>query len=333
MLPKPHLDDDAPWKQRMRAPMYFWGALARRRTARGVICYNRTGRYELYAWDVPSADLRQLTDRNHGTVLGFISADGEWVYFLDDQGGNEKGHFMRVPWTGGEPEDASPTLPLYPMLGAAMDSRSRYLAVVVPEDGGYSGYIIPQTAEGMSEPRRVHRSTGFVNAVRMDAEGTMAVWRAAKTGHLQAGLVATDTRTGDAIGELWDEEGASLFPGQFSPIDGDSRMLADTDKGGARRAFIWDASSGQRRELSLSQIEGEAVGEAWSPDARHILLRQAWRPTSNCGSMISKRTRFAGWTTSPESSHGSGFGCRSLRPRATSKQFGRIAPTRPVPYF
>jgi dipeptidyl aminopeptidase/acylaminoacyl peptidase len=90
-------------------------------------------------------------------------------------------------------------------------------------------------------------------------------------------LVATDTVTGETIGELWESGGAGLFAGQFSPLAGDSRMLADSDDSGARRAFIWDPRSGERTALSIDEIDGEVVGEAWSPDGEKILLRQAWR--------------------------------------------------------
>jgi Tol biopolymer transport system component len=55
---------------------------------------------QLYAWDVPTGELRQLTDRPEGVLFGGLSPDGCYVYYLEDRQGNEIGHFVRVPFEG-----------------------------------------------------------------------------------------------------------------------------------------------------------------------------------------------------------------------------------------
>src|SRR3712207_242659 len=62
------LDDAAPWKQRFRAPVTLWTQLAKVARNRGLLASNRTGVFQLYAWDVPSGDLTQLTDRPDGKL-------------------------------------------------------------------------------------------------------------------------------------------------------------------------------------------------------------------------------------------------------------------------
>ena len=54
---------EAPWKQRFRVERILWSALAEERPDRGFAVSNRSGRYQLYAWEVPTGELRQLTDR------------------------------------------------------------------------------------------------------------------------------------------------------------------------------------------------------------------------------------------------------------------------------
>ena len=107
------LSDDAPWKKRYRAPSIANTKLAANNPKRGLVCCNKDGVYQLYGWDRESKDLKQLTDEPAGVVAGNISADGEYVYYLKDSGGDEIGHYVRLPFTGGAAEDITPDLPAY----------------------------------------------------------------------------------------------------------------------------------------------------------------------------------------------------------------------------
>ena len=51
MLKPLRLDDNAPWKQRYRAPMIAAAQLARSNPERGVVTSTETGKYQLYAWE------------------------------------------------------------------------------------------------------------------------------------------------------------------------------------------------------------------------------------------------------------------------------------------
>src|SRR4026207_815426 len=94
------LDDKALWKQRFRAPVVIWTQIAPANRARGMAVTNRSGKHQLYAWDVPTGGLRQLTDQPVGIRFGELSGDGRFVYYLDDVDGNEIGHFVRIPFEG-----------------------------------------------------------------------------------------------------------------------------------------------------------------------------------------------------------------------------------------
>ena len=107
------LDDKAPWKQRYRAPIVLWTQIAPANPARGLAVTNRSGKNQLYAWDVPTGALRQITNQPAGIQYGGISGDGRYIYYLDDEQGNEIGHFVRVPFENGEAEDLTPDLPPY----------------------------------------------------------------------------------------------------------------------------------------------------------------------------------------------------------------------------
>jgi len=135
-LPTAMTGVEAAWKQRFRVERILWSALAEGRPERGLVAANRSGRYQLYAWEVPAGELRQLTDRPEGVLSGFIDSLGRHVYYLDDRDGNEIGHLVRVPFGGGEPEDTSPNLPPYSTWGGVISATGNRLAFTRADGDG-----------------------------------------------------------------------------------------------------------------------------------------------------------------------------------------------------
>src|SRR5689334_4516659 len=138
---QPQIAPDAAWKQRFRVPMTFTG-IARANPARGLAASNRSGVFQLYAWDVASGALTQLTDVAKGKAFGTISADGRWVYYLQDHDGNEIGHFVRVPFAGGPPEDVTPDLPPYAAWNISFALDGSRIAIVAAGDDGFHLYAV-----------------------------------------------------------------------------------------------------------------------------------------------------------------------------------------------
>jgi hypothetical protein len=156
-------DEAAPWKQRYRTPLIPWTQLARAAPTRGLTVSNRSGVYQLYAWDVPTGALRALTDRPAGTLLGGIAPDGRYVYYLDDQQGNELGHFVRVPFEGGTPQDLTPTMAPYATRGSAVSQAGNLFALTLAHAAGHHLYClelgpggdVQYPAPALSEPQGV----------------------------------------------------------------------------------------------------------------------------------------------------------------------------------
>jgi hypothetical protein len=125
------LSENAPWKQRARAAYIARAHFARSNPARGLVVHNKSGSFQVYAWDTTSGELRQLTTRTNNTLVGWISPNGQHLYFLNDQGGNEQGHLTRVPFEGGELEDVTPNLPLYTLRGVGFSRNGNLLALTL----------------------------------------------------------------------------------------------------------------------------------------------------------------------------------------------------------
>ena len=85
MLKELQEDATAPWKQRYRLPMTFAVQIAESLPERGLAVSNASGVFQLYAWEVPTGELTQLTNRPEGVAFSSLSPDGTYVYYVLDQ--------------------------------------------------------------------------------------------------------------------------------------------------------------------------------------------------------------------------------------------------------
>ena len=276
MITDLQLDDKALWKQRFRAPVVAWTQIARANPTRGLAVTNSSGKYQLYAWDVPSSTLRQLTDWQAGLQYGEISGDGRYIYYLDDEQGNEIGHFVRVPFESGEAEDITPEWPPYSTLGYLSSGSGSHFGFVRCDDDGFRTYSIETKANGeIGAPFLLFHSRKMVFGPFYSYAGEVVVIATTDRATVQDfNLVAFDTATGDQIAELWDGSGTSLDPILFSPLPGDLRLTGTTNRSGLKRPFIWNPRTDERLDLDFPDLTGEVVPLDWSPDGKWLLLCQ-----------------------------------------------------------
>ena len=102
-----------PGRKRFLASYIRWTKMADQNQRRGLVGTNLDGIQQLYAWDVESGELEKRTDAPAGITSGMISADGRYIYYHRDKQGDEIGHFVRIPFEGGEEEDVTPDMVPY----------------------------------------------------------------------------------------------------------------------------------------------------------------------------------------------------------------------------
>ena len=276
MLTDLQLGENARWKERFRAPVVVWTRIAPANPTRGLAITNASGKYQLYSWDVPDGTLRQLTDRPTGILFGELSGDGRWVYFLDDREGNEIGHFVRIPFAGGEPQDLTPDLPPYSFWVLSSTGSGSHLGFTAADAEGFHIYSLETKANGeASRARQLFHSRKLAFGPTYSYAGEIAVIATTERATLlHYNLIAVDTASGEQIAELWDGPGTSLEPAVFSPRAGDPRITATTNRSGVKRPLIWNPCTGERIDLELPDLAGEVFPVDWSPDGRHLLLCQ-----------------------------------------------------------
>ncbi len=272
-MPNPsYLRSDAPWKQRFRVATMASAQIARTNPSRGLVLSARTGQYQLYAWDVPANRLRQLTFRPAGVGFGNISPDGEWVYFLDDENGNEIGRFVRLRWHGSEPEDVTPGLKPYSAFGLSFSRSGNCLGTVVSDDSGFHAILCKPGRAAVTE---FYRSDRLMFGPYLSFGGEMAVLMSSEGMPFQHyRLLAFDLARGRQ--SRLEEDGAGLFAFGFSPLPGDFRFIATSNATGYSRPLVWDPTTGRRQDIGLPGLKGDIAIMDWAPDGDRLLLASTW---------------------------------------------------------
>ncbi len=274
------LSATAPWKQRFKAPRFLLAYPARANPAHGIVIDNQVNSYQVYAWETATGALRLLTDRSAPTNRGWISPDGQYVYYLDDRSGNELGHLTRVPFEGGAPEDVTPDLPSYTLRGVGLSRNGQLLAFDAVNKDGFQLYGVPLGPHGeLSEPRLIFKSEKEAWGALLSSDGTLAamISTARAGGQRRRSLLAIDTTDGQLIGEVWDGPQADIEIVTFAPGLDDRRILAMTSRSGFKRPFVWNPVNDERSDLDCGDLAGEVVPLDWSPDGDNILLCQLHR--------------------------------------------------------
>jgi dipeptidyl aminopeptidase/acylaminoacyl peptidase len=267
---------DAPWKRRFRAPVVASTELAARNPARGMAVTNRSGVYQLYAWDVATGELRQITDKAAGVVFGGISPDGAYIYYHDDTQGDEIGHYVRVPFEGGPPEDITPDMPPYASFSLSESLSQSAIGFTVADRDGFRMMMMPRNASGaLQSPRVLYHSERLSFGPQFTFDGDYAVIATTERGeNTDQALMAfylADASAQQTVKVLEEDEG-SISPVGFAPLAGDTRLLAFTDVSGYPRPLIWDVATGDRTDLPLATLDGSVYPLDWSPDGRRLLL-------------------------------------------------------------
>jgi hypothetical protein len=211
------------------APVVLWTSLAQAAPSRGLAASNRSGVYQLYAWDVDGGDLRQLTDRPEGQLSGVLSPDGRHVYYMQDRQGNEIGHYVRLPFEGGEPQDVTPDMPDYSSLSLAVSHAGNLLGFTTAGADGFTSYCVDLGPDGAPGARRsIYRSPKLAFGPTLSYGGEIAVMASTeRTGMQHYELLAFDTAGGEPIGALWDgaENSLSAVVQTELSIEHSERML------------------------------------------------------------------------------------------------------------
>ncbi|GAA1200579.1 prolyl oligopeptidase family serine peptidase [Prauserella alba] len=231
---------------------------------------NASGVWEVYAWNRVTGESRQVTDRPNGTLHATTSPDGEWIWWFDDTDGDEFGSWVRQPFDAGDTaqnaEAAKAVADVPDGYPAGLEIGHRLVAVGVSTDDGSALYA----HTGGETTRFYFRSEDAGIAALSRDERLLAIAHSehGDSRHPAVRVLATDGF--QAVADKWDGEGKGLDALEFSPVEGDPRLLLLHERRGREELLIWDVEADTEQEISLD-LPGEVAG-TWYPDADALLI-------------------------------------------------------------
>jgi dienelactone hydrolase len=252
------------WRARFRAARTSVPDWARDAPDRHVYVSNASGVWEVYAWDLASGEHRRVTDRPNGTLHAGPSPDGEWIWWFDDTDGDEFGSWRREPFGGGEVELAVPGV--HEGYPAGLDIGRSVTAIGVSTDEGSELFL-----HGGDETRRfyAHPDDAGISTLSRD-DSLVAITHSEHGDSRHPALRVLATSDFATVAEKWDGEDKGLEALEFSPVEGDARLLVQHERRGREELLIWDVVADTETELVID-LPGE-ISASWYPSADALLL-------------------------------------------------------------
>ena len=275
MLTTLDMSQEAAWRRHFRVPQVVWSKIATQNPAHGVVCSDRSGTFQLYAWDRANQTMQQLTDHEAGVLQGAISADGQWVYYLHDTQGNEIGHYFRVSFDGRQIHDLTADLPAYASYYITESFTGNMIGFMMVNQNGFQFYVVENATRAIYFTYQTeHLSQGPL----LSHNGELAaIATTERNGGVNFNLELYNVADGSPFDDLHDGPGTSITPAGFAQKAGDLRLLANSNQSGVNRPFIYDPSSKARTWLQVASLPGDVQAQDWSEDAERVLLLHTWQ--------------------------------------------------------
>lgn len=236
-----------------------------RRPERLLMCHDASGLPQWYLLDANTGDTRQLTFGERGTTLAAISADGNTIYYLEDTQGDSIGHLFRMAIDDGTPIDMTPDWPAYACMYLSECASGNFFGFMTFNQMGFQMFVLDTNTYGSPHLRYESEEPAMGPLMSYDAElGVMA-----GTEEKRFVLESYDVRKDERVQRL-----ASLYltvPMGFINREHDMRCLIRVIRAGYYRLAVWNARTGERRDLELDGINGDVTLLDWSSDGDTLI--------------------------------------------------------------
>ncbi|OLZ60353.1 prolyl oligopeptidase family serine peptidase [Amycolatopsis keratiniphila] len=253
------------WRARFHAPRISVPEWAIDAPDANVYVSNASGVWEVYSWDRSTGEHRRVTDRPNGTMHATPSPDGRWIWWFNDTDGDEFGSWVREPFApGAAAERAVPDV--HDGYPAGLEIGTKMVAVGVSTDDGSElfAHIDGETTSFY----KLEDDAGIASLSRDESLLVISHSEHGDSRHPALRVLSTDGFT--TVADKWDGEGKGLGALEFSPVEGDQRLLVLHERRGREELLIWDTAADTEQEIELD-LPGEVVA-GWYPDATALLV-------------------------------------------------------------
>lgn len=260
------------WEQRFYDRTILWMNPALNAPHRAILVSNSSGKFQLHSYDFITKFSRQLTKKSQGMLFGSISPNGEYIFYLNDLGGSEHGHFMRVPFAGGHATDITPSLPQYYSYEVSVNNTGNLLCFSASIENKNKVYLVPFDSKGSPlTPRLLYESIKSIQGSIMSPDGkfTCISLSSSETKTISEVLIF-DNITGNIIYES--NIKGSYTPHAFSKKSSELEILGLSNASGSYLPILLYPKNKTFKEIKNSFFKGDIFIMGWIEDEQKLLL-------------------------------------------------------------
>ncbi len=228
---------------------------------------NLSGRFNIWRMASTGSWPVQMVQSDDAQDALAVSADGQWLYYTQDKGGNEYADLYRVPTAGGAIEQLT---------------RTDDINENNPRPAASGAIVISHKKKGDGQTNLALITNGSIRLLTNEADPQWN-WQSVAWVENDRALIANRINTGGTEGQVWridvgsgkatlliGKPGVTYAAASASP-DGRTIAITSDEGSGQDHAGVLDAASGRVRWLPATPWEQSA--SAMSPDGRTMVVR------------------------------------------------------------
>ncbi len=243
--------------------------VARNAPHRAIVVSNRSGSYQLYTVDFHTGFHRQITNAKQGALFGSISSDGRHIYILSDTSGSEHGHFVRIPFEGGNSVNVTPNLKHYFSYSVSTSDNGEILCFTAALDNKNKVFIARRNKNSKYQTRELYSANTSLSEPICAPDGLVVCVAETNADTKESRLIFLPTVKGTT--KTYSRRFNAVIPLAFSHIQERRVVLALARQGDWYRPVIYDVAKGRATEIRHSSFRGDVWVLSWD-EARHQLV-------------------------------------------------------------
>jgi dipeptidyl aminopeptidase/acylaminoacyl peptidase len=233
-----------------------------------VFTTNLTGRFNLWKVDAAGGWPIQLSQSDDRETAATWSADGKWIVYQQDRGGNEMYDLYAIPSGGGEAvnltntPDISETSPHFSPDGKqlALSYKPKTSTVV---DIALMDWATHRVHKLTNEETRDH----FWSAAAWTRDGRTIFADRTSIGFTDSDIYRIDAETGKTE-NLTPHKGQVVYRAADSSPDGKTLLISSNEQEGYENVALLDVAT--KKLTWVTHLKWEASADAFSPDGKNF---------------------------------------------------------------
>lgn len=236
---------------------------------RAIIVSNRFGNYQLYAVDFKSGYKKQITHKKGGALFGSISPDGQYVYILNEQDGNEYGHFIRIPFDGGKRVNLTPNLSHYFSYSLSSNQENSTLCFSASIDDANAVFVVKDKG-GSFNTRKVYSSKNSLSEPICSPDGQFICVAESEEKKDKNALILLSSSKDRRI--LRSRSFEAIIPLTFSKTRQRPIVLALARMNDWLRPIVYDFERKSIFKIQHKEFRGDVRALAWDEDRNEMIV-------------------------------------------------------------